>query len=148
MASEPDGEEAAALHPTTDELTLSASTEAAARPASEVATALTPTANELATLREAGLEPRKGVLGLFLCRDHRGDPIVPPEPIKLEGRARELADAMRDELATRLREKGTEGLPTAKFNGEERADLMGAWLQGRGHRRAGWVGVGCGFGEG
>ena len=95
---------------------------------------LTPTADELDTLWKAGLQPRKGVPGLYLCRDEDGDdlPIVPPNPIKLEGRAQELACAMRDELATRLKKKGTEGLPTSDpFRmGEERADLMGAWLQG------------------
>ena len=67
--------------------------------------ALTPTAEELATLLEAGLEPREGVPGLFLCRvEHNllelrsgltSLPIVPPDPIKLEGgQAQELADAM------------------------------------------------------
>ena len=116
------------MRPTAEELTPSVSTEAAARPAGEVAAALTPTADELATLLAAGLEPREGVPGLFLCRDKYGHPIVPPEPIKLKGRAQELAGAMRDELATRLREKGTEGLPTTNIGEGERADLMGAWL--------------------
>ena len=50
--------------------------------------------------------------GLFLCRTQYGELIVPPDPIKLEGRAQVRADAMRDQLATRLREKGVEGLPT------------------------------------
>ena len=107
-------------------LVTSESTEAAARSAgqeageeasekvsekvSEEATAnkktwLHPTAEELATLLEAGLEPREGVPGLFLCRvEHNllelrsgltSLPIVPPDPIKLEGgQAQELADAM------------------------------------------------------
>ena len=86
------------------------------QPANEEATALLPTADELAALREAGLEPRQGVLGLFLCRHKDGEkvgrPIVPTKPIKLEGPVKVLADAMRDELATRLKEKGAEGLPT------------------------------------
>ena len=102
--------------------------------ASEEATtdkkALQPPAEELATLLAAGLEPREGVPGLFLCRSERGYPIVPTEPIKLTGRAQEIADAMRDKLVTRLMEKGTEGLPTTNITGEEGADLKGAWLQG------------------
>ena len=100
------------------------------RPAGEEATALSPTANELATLLAAGLEPRDGVPGLFLCRNEGGFTIVPPDGIKLEGRAQKLAVAMRDELATRLRKEGTEGLPTTDQDGKERADLMGAWLKG------------------
>ena len=98
--------------------------------------------DELETLREAGLEPREDVPGLFLLRNGGGAPILPADPIKLTGRAQKVADAMRDELATRLREKGKD-LPTIgrkeganlmgadlmKTTGEERADLMGAWLQ-------------------
>ena len=111
------------------------------RPAGKEATALRPTADELATLRAAGLEPRKGVPGLFLrhvmCRDPNGNPLlVPPDGIKLEGGIKKLADAMRDELATYLRENGTEGLPTTNFRGTERADLTGAWLQGADLARA------------
>eukprot|EP00964_Phaeocystis_antarctica_P053968 scaffold31704_cov61-Phaeocystis_antarctica.AAC.2 len=94
-----------------------------------------PTADELATLRVAGLEPREGVPGLFLCRDEDGRPIEPSDPIKLVGRTQELADAMRDELARRLKENGTKGLPTRGRLSDERlelidGDLMGAWLQG------------------
>ena len=111
---------AAAVHPTADK--------AVAQPADHKAW-LRPTADELATLLAAGLEPRKGVPGLFLCRDDDEWPIVPPDPIKLEGQAQERADAMRDELATHLREKGIEGLPKKNLNGKEGADLMGAWLQ-------------------
>ena len=98
--------------------------------------------DELETLRKAGLEPREDVPGLFLLRNGGGAPILPADPIKLTGRAQKVADAMRDELATRLREKGKD-LPTIgrkeganlmgadlmKTTGEERADLMGAWLQ-------------------
>ena len=88
------------------------------------------TADELATLRAAGLEPRDDVPGLFLCR-RNGWPIVPPDPIKLEGRAQNVADLMRTELQVRLQEKGTEGLPRWKdIRGRPRANLMGVWLQG------------------
>eukprot|EP00964_Phaeocystis_antarctica_P020440 scaffold11302_cov57-Phaeocystis_antarctica.AAC.4 len=94
------------------------------------------TADELLTLRAAGLEPRKGVPGLFL-RQEKGLPIVPPNGIKLEGRAHELASAMRDELATHLREKGTKDLPTSSLlDGTKLADLKGAWLQGADLREA------------
>ena len=57
---------------------------------------LHPTAEELATLLEAGLEPREGVPGLFLCRvEHNllelrsgltSLPIVPPDPHQAGGR--------------------------------------------------------------
>ena len=130
-SSPPAGEDATALRPTTDELTPSASTEVAARPADKVnseeesaaaeaaATAEeaeaaeaeaaqgamaaaeaadasqeagqeageetnkveAATAKELATLLAAGLEPREGVPGLFLCRED-GFPIMPTD---LEG---------------------------------------------------------------
>ena len=60
---------------------LPLSSPTAGEEASEEATALTPTAEELATLRAAGLEPREGVPGLFLCRED-GFPIMPTD---LEG---------------------------------------------------------------
>ena len=143
-------EASTAVRPTAEELTPSVSTEAAARPAGEAASEAaseeaskveTATADELATLLAAGLEPREGVPGLFLRRDE-DDEDVPPEPIKLEGRAQELAYAMRDELATLLTEKGTEGLPTTALGGEERTDLRGAWLQGADLREAQLQGAG------
>ena len=95
--------------------------------ADELFTLLTPTSDELATLLAAGLEPRKGVPGLFLCRNQIGYPFEPPHPIELMDRAQEVADAMRDELAKHLMEKGTEGLPTTNITGDKLADLMGVW---------------------
>ena len=84
-------------------------------------------AAELASLREAGLEPRAGVLGLYLLRDRwHDDPIVPKSPIELDGELKSKAEAMRDELASQLREKGTEGLPL--HSRSERPDLRGVWL--------------------
>eukprot|EP00964_Phaeocystis_antarctica_P069004 scaffold41839_cov71-Phaeocystis_antarctica.AAC.1 len=103
--------------PAGEEASEEASVEAGVEDSVEDSVVETATTEQLATLLAAGLEPREGVPGLFLCRDDDGWPIVPPEPIKLEGRVRELADAMRDELVTRLKEKGTEGLPTSGVTG-------------------------------
>ena len=109
----------------------------------EEATVLRPTTDELATLLAAGLEPREGVPGLFLCRDEEGTPIVPPG-IKLEGGIKELASAMRDELVTRVKKSGTKGLPTSTqyyTASQVSADLMGVWLQGADLIRAQLQGV-------
>ena len=49
---------------------------------------------EVQSLREAGLERREGVLGLFLLRDEEwGEPIVPAAGITLEGRCGRRAAA-------------------------------------------------------
>ena len=74
------------------------------------------------SLRAAGLEPRDGVPGLFLLRDEDDYPIVPADGIKLEGETKVKAEAMRDELASLLCEKGVEAVPDE--------DLKGAWLVG------------------
>ena len=66
----------------------------------------------LKSLRAAGLEPREGVPGLFLRRNEVGGvsyTVVPADGIKLEGETKAKAEAMRDELASLLREKGVEG---------------------------------------
>ena len=115
-AARPAGEEASdeaneeANEEASGEASWEASGEASGEATADKKAWLRPTADELAALREAGLEPRQGVLGLFLCRHKDGEnvgrPIVPPKPIELEGPVKVLADAMRDELATRLKEKG------------------------------------------
>ena len=78
------------------------------------------------SLRAAGLEPREGAPGLFLLRDEDGDPVVPADGIKLEGETKVKAEAMRDELASLLREKGVEAVP--------KKDLKGVWLAGANQR--------------
>ena len=80
--------------------------------------------DEVARLREAGLERREGVPGLYLLRDKYGFPIVPAKGIELEGELKKKAEAIRDELAEHLKEKGIAGLIGGK------PDLMGAWLAG------------------
>ena len=84
--------------------------------------------DELAILATAGMEPREGALGLYWLRDGDGDPVVVPEEERkpLPEELQKKAEKMRDELATALKEKGTEGLPQERG----RPDLMGAQLQG------------------
>ena len=73
-------------------------------------------------MRAAGLEPREGVPGLFLLRNEDGFPVSAiHEAVKLEGETKVKAEAMRDELASLLREKGVEAVPGK--------DLTGAWLE-------------------
>ena len=128
-ASEEASEEASGE--TSGETSEEASGEASEEATDDKKAWLRPTTDELATLLAAGLEPREGVPGLYLCRKENGYPILPPNPIKLTSRAQQVADAMRDELTAHLMEKGTKGLPTTETrSGEEGADLMGAWLQG------------------
>ena len=75
-------------------------------------------ASEEERLRTLGLERRSGVPGLYLLRalDRQGnhEPVVPAEEIKLEGELKVKAERLRDELIARLKEKGTEGLPTGQ----------------------------------
>lgn len=82
------------------------------------------TAAEASALRSAGLERRKGCPGLFMLRDEDGFPLVPEEH-PLEGPLKTLAGHLCAELARRLRDNGTEGLPVDDFG---RADLKGVWL--------------------
>ena len=82
------------------------------------------TAAEASALRSAGLERRKGCPGLFMLRDEDGFPLVPEEH-PLEGPLKTLAGHLCAELARRLRDSGTEGLPVDDFG---RADLKGVWL--------------------
>ena len=102
---------------------------------------LTPTADELGMLEQVGLQPRDNVPGLFLCRADHAEPIVSGDPIMVplkdlmevlreDDSLMKLANRMRDQLATLLREEGTGIMPRTYHNLEKRADLMGAWLQG------------------
>ena len=84
------------------------------------------TAADVAALRRAGLERRKGCPGLFMLRDEDGFPLVPEEhPLEGQPRLKTLAERLCAELARRLRDSGTEGLPVDDFG---RADLKGVWL--------------------
>ena len=99
--------------------------------AGDHATAIPPTMKSLtaadaSALKRAGLERRKGCPGLFMLRDEDGFPLVPEEH-PLEGRLKTLAEHLCAELARRLRDSGTEGLPVDDFG---RADLKGVWLPG------------------
>ena len=82
------------------------------------------TAADASALKRAGLERRKGCPGLFMLRDEDGFPLIPEEH-PLEGRLKTLAEHLCAELARRLRDSGTEGLPVDDFG---RADLKGVWL--------------------
>ena len=59
-----------------------------------------------------------------MLRDEDGFPLVPEEH-PLEGPLKTLAGHLCAELARRLRDSGTEGLPVDDFG---RADLKGVWL--------------------
>ena len=93
------------------------------------------TTNELDTLRAAGLEPRKGLPGLFLSQT---DQIVGHDGVQLEGLAKKAAAAMQEKLAASLRKDGTHDSnqsvllrqATADLQRGERFDLNGVWLQG------------------
>ena len=82
------------------------------------------TAADASGLKRADLERRKGCPGLFMLRDADGFPLVPEEH-PLQGRLKTLAEHLCAELARRLRERGTEGLPVDDFG---RVDLKGVWL--------------------